>query len=173
MLTLTNRIPSYLIVIVIFVVTIFGCGRHSAGTERLDMAESLIWSAPDSAFTILETVSPDSLNTGEEKARYALLYTMAMDKNYLKPDNDSLIGSAVDYYSSKNNIPRLMVANFYRGRVQQHNGTYPQALLSFYEAKELAEKSDSSFWAGMACRGISDIYGENYNRAEELAFAQK
>ncbi|MBD5356282.1 MAG: hypothetical protein HDR88_04660 [Bacteroides sp.] len=158
---------------IIIAATIFGCGRRSASVDRLDLAESLIWSVPDSALYVLETVSPDSLAKGEERARYALLLTMAMDKNYLKPTNDSLISSAVDHYSSKNNAGCLMVANYYRGRVQQHNGRYPQALLSFYQAKELAEKNDSSFWAGMACRGISDIYLETYNRTEELTFAQR
>ncbi|MBD5359003.1 MAG: hypothetical protein HDR88_18755 [Bacteroides sp.] len=162
-------------ILILFLValTFSGCHGRSASSTRLDLAESLMWSMPDSALSVLGTVSPDSLAKGEERARYALLLTMAMDKNYLKPTNDSLISSAVDYYNSKNNAGCLMVANYYRGRVQQHNGRYPQALLSFYQAKELAEKNDSSFWAGMACRGISDIYGENYNRAEELTFAKK
>lgn len=162
-----------ILIIFITALAISGCNKRSASADRLELAETLMWSASDSALTVLESISPDSLAKGEEKARYALLYTMAMDKNHLEPANDSLIASAVDYYKSKDNIPRLMVANFYRGRVLQHNGRHPQALLSFYQAKELAEKSDSSFWAGMACRDISDIYGNAYNRTEELTFAKK
>lgn len=149
-----------------------GCS-HSDIPRRLDMAESLIPTAPDSALAILRRIPPDSLDGREERALYALLLTQALDKNHLTPSNDSLISTAVDFYKSAGDPARLMAANFYRGRVLQLQGRYPQALLCFYEAKELAEKCDSNFWAGMACRDISDIYGNAFNKTEELTFAKK
>ncbi|MDE6670118.1 MAG: hypothetical protein K2K26_10625, partial [Muribaculaceae bacterium] len=43
----------------------------------------------------------------------------------------------------------------------------------FFKAKQMAEEDGDMFRAGMACRGISDIYMECFNAADELTFARK
>lgn len=152
-----------------------GCAR-SAISDKLHIAERIMTSHPDSALTLLRSLVPADIKDikgNEDQALYALLYTQALDKNYLVPTNDSLISVATDYYRSADDTPHLMLAEFYSGRVHANNNRPAQALVSFYKAKDLAEKADSNFWAAMACRGISDTYMQTYNRTEELAFAQK
>ncbi|MDE5796189.1 MAG: hypothetical protein K2H75_03695, partial [Muribaculaceae bacterium] len=152
-----------------------GCNQHRAIREKLERAESLMDSRPDSALAVLDslTLSYPTLDSDRDRALYGMLYTQALDKNHFDPKNDSLISFAVDYYDRKKDIPRQIISTYYRGRVLYHKEQYPQALVSFYKAKELAENNSSFFWAGMACRGIADIYNDTYNSAEQLTYATK
>ena len=56
---------------------------------------------PDSALQLLKTIDSKHLVTKEGKARYALLYSQALDKNYIDVTEDSLINIAVEYYKDK------------------------------------------------------------------------
>ena len=60
--------------------------------SRLDEAEALIQNKPDSALTILQQLKSEGSQA--EQARYALLYSEALDKNHIKATNDSLIRRA-------------------------------------------------------------------------------
>lgn len=128
---------------------------------------------PDSALEILKSISPDDLTDDGSIALYGLLYTQALDKNHLCPTNDSIISLAVDYYRSEGDVLRRVLSNYYQGRARYNAGNNSMAIVSFFKAKELAESNGLDFWAGMACRGISDIYNDTYNSAEELAFAER
>ncbi|MDE6670374.1 MAG: hypothetical protein K2K26_11925 [Muribaculaceae bacterium] len=152
-----------------------GCDQHRAIREKLEQAESLMDSRPDSALAVLDslTLSYPTLDSDRDRALYGMLYTQALDKNHLDPKNDSLISFAVDYYDRKKDIPRQIISTYYRGRVLYHREQFPQALVSFYKAKELAENDSSFFWAGMAYRGIADIHYNTYNPTEQLIYAHK
>ena len=128
---------------------------------------------PDSALEILEAILADSLHNRADRAAYALLYTQALDKNYLDPTDDSLMTVALTYYEDCGDRARLTLCHYYQGIVRQYNRNYPQALVSFFRAKQMAEEDGDMFRAGMACRGISDIYMECFNAADELTFARK
>ncbi|MDE6843768.1 MAG: hypothetical protein K2J24_09620, partial [Muribaculaceae bacterium] len=144
-----------------------GCERHDEIRAKLELAERIMDSRPDSALAVLDslTLSYPTLDSDRDRALYGMLYTQTLDKNHLDPKNDSLISFAVDYYDRKKDIPRQIISTYYRGRVLYHREQFPQALVSLYKAKELAENDSSFFWAGMACRGIADIYNDTYNSA--------
>ena len=50
--------------------------------SRLDEAEALLQNKPDSALTILKQLRQEGSQA--EQARYALLYSEALDKNHIK-----------------------------------------------------------------------------------------
>ena len=56
--------------------------NHRTG-ELLNDVESYIQERPDSALKVLLTVSRESLGTKALKAQYSLLYTTALEKNYI------------------------------------------------------------------------------------------
>ena len=58
---------------------------------------------PDSAKIILESIDPKALHTRAGKARFALLYSQALDKNYIDVDRDTLISRALKYYRHRGN----------------------------------------------------------------------
>ncbi len=64
-------------------VMFIGCGHKSEAWDTMDTAEVLMDSMPDSALTVLSSIEKTSLGDDKEKARYALLMSMALDKNYI------------------------------------------------------------------------------------------
>ena len=75
-----------------------GCNDPKPLTDVLTRAEALMNEYPDSAWAVLNTLSPDEMGQNRTRAHYALLYTQAQDKTYRDETNDSLINIAVDYY---------------------------------------------------------------------------
>lgn len=147
------------------------CGGRSNVSATLDSAETLMETDPDSALLLLIQLNTDSLTGKSDRALYAMLLTEALDKNQMKPTDDSLISIASDYYDRSSDNLRQVISNYYHGRVHFHNGNYNKAIVTFFKSKRLAEESNLPFWAGMSCRGISDIYNESFNSAEEVKFA--
>ncbi len=71
---------------------------------------------PDSSLYILKRIDSDKLSRRKDKAKYALLYSQALDKNYIDKTNDSLILVAVDYYQEHGTDQEKMLAYYYLGR---------------------------------------------------------
>ena len=88
--------------------------------QTLSLVEKCMEVAPDSALNLLKRIpNPDVLH-GKAQADYSLLMTQAMDKNYIKPESDSLIAIAVGYYGSHDeNWIAKGKAFFYYGRVMK------------------------------------------------------
>ena len=94
-----------------------GCNEPKHVTESLYRAEALMNEYPDSAWTVLNTISPDEMGQNRTRAHYALLYTQAQDKTYRDETNDSLISVAVDYYRDTDDVRRKFLTYYYKGRV--------------------------------------------------------
>ena len=58
---------------------------------------------PDSALALLKTIDQSSIIGKESKAKYSLLMSMALDKNYIDTTTFDIIQPAIDYYLSKGN----------------------------------------------------------------------
>lgn len=162
---------TYIIMVLTVTTALFSCDGGVDG--RLARAESLMDEHYDSALMVLDSIQPSGLRGEADRALYAMLYTEALDKNHLSPTDDSLIAIATDYYETTDDHERQVISNYYRGRVRYINNNYPLAIVSFFKAKDLAEEHELFFWAGMACRGIADIYQQTYNAADELLYAEK
>lgn len=78
--------------------TIGSCDRHGVTWEKLDMAESLMDSKPDSAFVVLGSIPASKVKGKEVAARYALLKSMALDKNCIDTTTFDILQPAIDYY---------------------------------------------------------------------------
>ncbi|MDE6693108.1 MAG: hypothetical protein K2K05_06950, partial [Muribaculaceae bacterium] len=74
---------SLLLVITLLTGTIASCNGNSAVDVRMNEAENLMIQYPDSALSILNRIDGLQLRTKKEQARYALLKSMALDKNYI------------------------------------------------------------------------------------------
>ena len=94
----------------IFLLLILGalmaCNDPKPVTDTLHRAEALMNEHPDSAWTLLNTISPDEMGQNRTRALYALLYTQAQDKTYRDETNDSLISVAVDYFRRTSSVSR-------------------------------------------------------------------
>lgn len=169
---LAHRVSGPALLVGLLVITLF-CGCRHSIDPVLAKADSQMEEHPDSALMILEKIDPQELTRDEDKALYGLLYTQAHDKNHQVLENDSVIGYSVRYYKEHHDSHRLSKSYYFRGRVLYHQGRYSGAIVSFHKALELAENLKDYYLAGMACRGIADIYNKTYNNSDELYFAEK
>lgn len=75
------------------------CG--TAYRPDLNKAEALMINHPDSSLNILEKIRIERVRGRKNKAKYALLYSQALDKNYIDVESDSIIRVARDYYAHR------------------------------------------------------------------------
>lgn len=127
--------------------TITGCSRpeHPARSDgRLDLADDLMESRPDSALTVLSSIDTTSLADDGEKARYALLMSMALDKNYIDTSNFDILQPAIDYYSTHGTPDEKLRTFYYQGRIFQNKGDRDNALRSFNKGIEISSHCNDS-----------------------------
>ncbi len=131
--------------------------------KKLDSAESLLQPQPDSCLAIMESIVPNDLKTKEERARYALLMSAALDKNYIAVDSDTLIKVAADYYSIRNDQCRRMMAHYYQGLALSNAGEYTAAMIAMEKAEKDALHLDDHLYAGLILRTKAEIYNNTLN----------
>lgn len=126
-------------------------------TVRADLhaAESALETDPDRALTLLKNSDTKSLGSRKLKARYALLYSRALDKNYIDLQSDSIIAPAVAYYSNRGSARDRAYTNYYLGCVRYNAGDLDEAVRLMVGAETpAAETADSYLLARIyACLG--------------------
>ena len=86
---------------ILLAATVASCTHHP--DKRLVLADTLMWTAPDSSLAILNAIDRDSLGDDENLAYHALLLTQAQFRvDYALP-YDSLINYAIDCYDDNHN----------------------------------------------------------------------
>ena len=119
--------------------TITGCSRPDRSDGRMDLADDLMKSRPDSAITVLSSIDTTSLADDGEKARYALLMSMALDKNYIDTTNFSILQPAIDYYPAHGTPDEKLRTYYYQGRIYQNASNFDMAMQSFLKADDLKD----------------------------------
>ena len=140
-------IRTLLILLALTGAVLTGCTPAST-REALARADSIMVAAPDSALAILDALDPATLNSDGKRARYALLRSQALDKNYIDATDDSLISIASDYYATSSDARSRMLSLYYHGRVHYNAADYPHALVMFTRSLDEARALDDSFWCG-------------------------
>ena len=136
--------------ILILLLAFTACGDKKAVTDVLNRAEALMNEHPDSALNLLRTLTFDDFQKEKNRARYALLYSQALDKNYIDETNDSLINIAVDYYRITDDVHSKFLAFYYQGRIYQNKNERDSSMQAFIKARELeAEMTDTFTFANL------------------------
>ena len=148
---------------------LFSCGR-SRMLAHLEDIESYIQERPDSALAVLDSIDRTRLSGRKEKALFSLLNTMALDKNYIDPKEDSLIEPAVRYYSKHGDPDTRLKAFFYKGRISLYNRHYDEAILSYMEGYRYIDKCKDYKYCGFLCEDISRCFLNTYNQDEALRY---
>ena len=143
------------------------CGHDS----RLDKADALMYPAPDKALALLDSIDPATLRGEADRARYALLYSKAQNKNHIFPTSDSLIDIAVDYYDRSGHDSLRMLAHFYRSAIRNSAAAYHAALRDGLMAKDIAEQLDMPYWVARASQEIADAYYQSYDMDNAIRYS--
>ena len=138
----------------------------------LDRAEPLIETVPDTALALLDSIDSRRLYRGD-KARYALLRSQALDKNYIDVTNDSLINIAVDYYDNSSNYRYRGMAYYYKACVCYNNGEYEQATELLTQAEEALLKPEEYTMIALTSSLLSEIYIEQYRFDNAIVLINK
>ena len=112
------------------------CQRQSEAWEMMDMAEEVMNSGPDSALSLLNSIQAESLGGRKEKARHALLKSMALDKNSVDTTVFDVLQPAIDYYPKKGSADERLRTYYYQGRIYQNRGENDSAMYSFLRGRE-------------------------------------
>lgn len=165
---MTKRfIPIWLVVLLLVV----ACGSDKHQLALLDSAETVMTTAPDTALALLDSIDSDRLSRADN-ARYALLRSQALDKNYIDVTNDSLINIAVEYYQNSPNYRYKGMAYFYLSRVLKNNGQYEEAISSSVVAEDALNNTKDYNMLALVYDVRSNIYLEQYRleEAKELQY---
>ena len=150
-----------------------GCNDPKPVTDALHRAEALMNEYPDSAWAVLNTLSPDAMGQSRTRAHYALLYTQAQDKTYRDETNDSLISIAVGYYRHTDDARRRFLSYYYKGRVSFNAKDYLTATSCYMEAEQLADAVGDDYLTGLLYAELGRIYRLYYDYPKSLEAYQK
>ena len=126
---------------IILTLCLVSCGQHSKHWETLTQVEAFMEERPDSALAILQGIEVGDLSGKEEKAKHALLLSMALDKNVIDKTDFEVLHPAIDYYKNNGTPTEQMLTLFYQGQIHRINSQYAQALACFGEAIKIDENS--------------------------------
>ncbi|MCM1301803.1 MAG: hypothetical protein NC226_08790 [Bacteroides cellulosilyticus] len=113
---------------------------------------------PDSALAILQQVDRTSLRSRYGKARYALLYSQALDKNYVDVDSDSLITRALNYYLHRGAKRERALAYYYSGRIYENAGNIDSAIVQFTNAEDILKTTTDAALQGLTSGALARLY---------------
>lgn len=142
--------------------------RHKSVLPALQRADSLTYTFPDSAISLLQQLKDtvESLPRSEQMY-YHLLTVKADDKAYVLHTSDSLITKVVDYYEKSGDEHRLPEAYYYAGRVYSDLNDAPQALDYYQRAAELLQDGNDYKLLRVVCSQMGELfmYQEVYEEA--------
>ena len=159
-LSLLAKMP--LIVLLVLV----SCNYHSSVDDKLNLADSLMTDKPDSALSVLDEIDVSRLNGREVSARYALLKSMALDKNYIDTTTFDVLQPAIDYYLVHGNTDEKLRTLYYRGRIYQNQGDDDAAMRSFIEALDLKETAIDTLVLAHTLVAQGALYLKQYKTSE-------
>ena len=136
-----------------------GCGRSV--DERLVLADSLMWTAPDSSLAILNAIDRDSLGDDENLAYHALLLTQAQFRVDYAIPYDSLIKYAIDCYDDNRIREHYARALLYKGAYYEVHDNPVEAIKWYKRAEDNADTTDYRNLAQINLR-MGMLYYKNY-----------
>ena len=164
---------SHYIGIILLLLCITACQKQYPVAEKLLQAEAVMNEYPDSALNLLKGIAQPELQTPAHHARYALLYSQALDKNYIDLTSDSLINIAVDYYKDRDDVRAKFFSFYYLGRIYTNANNPTQATLAYMEAEQLVDELGDDYAAGLLYKQIGLVYDSYYDFPKSLQAYQQ
>ena len=141
--------------------------------RRLQRAEAVMESAPDSALAILDSIDTATLTHASDRALYALLLTQSRIKTYDVLTADSLVSTAVRYYEDHGPDSNLMKSLFYQGEILSNNREFSKAIIPSMRAREMAISADNPYWHAKASELIGDMLNQTFYYSEAIVYSRE
>lgn len=169
------------LLLILFALCVTDCSRSGADAA-LDRAEALMEQHPDSALAVLRRVDTSTLGSDAGRARYALLMSMALDKNYIDTTTFDVLRPAIDYYLEDGTPDQKLRTYYYQGRIYMNRGDRDNALSSFARALDNTRGITDSLCMARALVAQALLYevfydyascSENYLKAASIYKSKK
>lgn len=147
-----------ILVILLCSLAVISC-NDKAVTSSLSEAEVNMQDNPELSIEILKSIDRTALRTRKQIARHALLYSMALDKNYIDIANDSIIAPAVKYYKGHGSADDKLLTLYYLARIQYNGENYNEAVVTLMKAMPLFQDSQQTRYFSL----IHNLFVAIYN----------
>ena len=155
-----------IILLLMTIVVFAACDRNTPILEQMDMAENLMNTKPDSALTLLKNIPVTNIKGKEIAAKYALLKSMALDKNYIDTTTFDVLQPAIDYYLKKGSPDEKLRTYYYQGRIYQNQGDDDSAMQSFLNGCDLKQVVTDSLLLAHTLVAQGTLYFKQYKTNE-------
>ena len=155
-----------LVLMLISIIMLVACERHTSVWKQMDIAESLMNTKPDSALAILDNIPIKSVNGKKASARYALLKSMALDKNFIDTTTFDILQPAIDYYVQDGTPDEKLRTYYYQGRIYQNMGNDDAAMQSFMDGCDLKQLVTDSLLLAHTLVAQGTLYLKQYKTNE-------
>lgn len=156
----------FVIIFLLMSFLLVSCDNRQTKSLLQDV-ETYIQERQDSALRVLRKVDSLTLNTKSLRARYSLLFAMALDKNYIDTTALSILEPTVAYYERLGSPQDKMLSCYYLGRIYANRKDYPNAVIFYSQA--LRESSEYDYYhRGLIYAASADAYNASFNDEEEL-----
>lgn len=159
--------------LILLLCLILFCSCSSTPNPVLAEIASVIEDYPDSALMLLRRIDYSNTKSDKVKAKYSLLYAMALDKNYIDICSDSIIRPALDYYSNRGAYDDRMKAYYYRGVVGRNKGNSEEAMQYYILAERLVGKCRDYNAIGRLYNAMMNIHIELHEYSAAFKSAEQ
>ena len=151
----------------------FSCRNIEKVEEQMHTASGYMEQHPELALELLDSIDCEMLSTRKAQARHALLYSMALDKNYIDVTNDSILSPAIKYYKNHGTADDKLLTYYYWGRIAMNAGDYENALKRFISAEQYVNDAHEHVAAARLYKAQMVIYQYSYESSMILEAAQE
>lgn len=152
------------------------CSHHDDAKVRsghsivrlMDRADALLGINDSFALATLDSIDATAIRSRKQNARYALLYSEALYKNYIPAESDSLIKIAVRYYSVGSHTEQLFRAFYQLGCIYNEQGLLNDAAVALTQSELLVDRINDDYRSGLLYSQFGDVYFNSFDfyRAE-------
>lgn len=152
---------------------IIGCQQKSITEQMVEIDSLVVQELYDSAYASVLRIDPSKLSSCEDSAHYYLLLVQtSILTNH--PDTQNLLDSLViPYYNKVEDCEKLAEAYYYKAYEKLNIKDFPEAILLFKEAEELAFSTTNLRLQYKIIENLSYINGVVGNYALQLHYTQK
>ena len=141
-----------------FIYLLSGCSNTTI-EQTLNNAGTVMDQSPDSARRLLETIEASGIHSKAINARYALLYTQALDKCEMLTGSDSLINIATSYFN-ESDPENAGYAWFYKARCAYKSGFAPERANALLKAEGFANTTTNNYLKALVYTEKALMYTE-------------
>ncbi len=152
-----------LVMIIAFGFIFSSCNQERNVKSSLSGIDTYIDEHPDSALKAINAIDTNAIRSRCVKAKYALLKSIALDKNYIDTTDTRIIAPAVEYYRHHGSKDDRLKTYYYLGRIRQNDGMDEEAIKYFALAERYEKFATDNLSKARLHFAMSKVYHDIFD----------